>query len=99
MKRKYNRKFYQFVQKMNGKIRDNFAPDPGAEFHRFGSVGKVFGWLFDHLIKKPVHFLTFSLVGLFYRKDRHSPYLGSFLYVLIFILVMGLVSVALRGAL
>ena len=99
MKRKYNRKFYQFVQKMNSKIRDNFAPNPGAELHRFGSVGKVLGWLFNYLIKKPVQLLTFSLVGLFYRKDRHSPYLGSFLYVLIFILVMGLVSVALRGAL
>ena len=99
MKRKYNRKLYRLVQKTNSIIRDNFAPDPGAEFHRFGSFGKVFGWLFNYLIKKPVQLLTFSLVGLFYRKDRHSPYLGSFLYVLIFILVMGLVSVALRGAL
>ena len=99
MKRKYNRKRFRLVQKTNSKIRDIFAPNPGAEFHRFGSVGKVVGWLFNYLIKKPVHYLTFSLVGLFYRKDRHSPYLGSFLYVLIFILVMGLVSVALRGAL
>ena len=99
MKRKYNRKVYRLVQKGNKILRDKIAPDPGAEFHRFGSVGKVFGWLFDRLIAKPAHYLTFSLVGLFYRKDRHSPYLGSFLYVVIFILVMGLVSVALRGAL
>ena len=99
MKRKYNRKLYRLVKKTNSIIRDKYAPDPGAEFHRFGSVGKVVGWLFNYLIKKPVQLLTFSLVGLFYRKDRHSPFLGSFLYVLIFILVMGLVSVALRGAL
>ena len=47
MKRKYNRKLYRLVQKTNSIIRDKCAPDPGAEFHRFGSVGKVFGWLFN----------------------------------------------------
>ena len=95
MKRKYNRKVYRLVQKGNKILRDKIAPDPGAKFKRYGIAGKVIGWLFDKLIAKPVHLITFAFVGLIYRKDKQTPYVGSYLYVLVFVLVMGLIGLSL----
>lgn len=95
MKRKYNHKIYRLVQKGNKILRDKLAPDPGAKFKRHGTPGKVIGWLFNKLIAKPAHIIAYAFVGLFYHKDKQTPYVGSFLYVLVYFLVMGLIVVSL----
>lgn len=81
MKRKYNYNEYKLFKKVGCVVRDKISPDFGAIFSsNFGFLGEVIAFIFKYFIAKPLHFLTFAIVGLVYNKKNDSPYKGSALY-------------------
>lgn len=56
-------------------------------------MGVLFSALFNKALEKPVHELSFSMAGTVYDKKRHPAWLGSIIYSIMFIIVMGLVGV------
>lgn len=91
MSRKYNRKIYARYKNINSKIRDRCSPNPTETLGVFGFIGKVLGFIIKYMIAKPIHWLTFAIVGLFYDKRTDKPYKGSSLYTIVFIVVKILV--------
>lgn len=91
-KKKYNKDLYKGVKNTNKFIRDNYSEDPSKAFDALGTIGKFIGALFKYLIAKPVHFIVFGIAGLFYKKDRHHPAIGSIIYTVIFLMAMSLLA-------
>ena len=85
---------YRFTKRSGKFIRDNFAPNPTESLGVFGIIGKVIGFAINHLIAKPVYWLTFGLVGKIYNKEKHPAWLGAIMYTVCFIVIMGLLGVA-----
>ena len=83
---------YKFTKKSGKFIRDNFAPNPTESLCAFGIIGKVIGFIINYLIAKPVYWLTFGLVGKLYDKEKHPAWLGSIMYTVFFIGIMGLLG-------
>lgn len=88
--KKYNS--YNFAKTGGKFIRENFAPDPTESLSALGIIGKVIGYIINYLIAKPVYWLAFGLVGMIYNKEKHPAWIGSILYTLIFLGVMGLLG-------
>lgn len=45
-------------------------------------------------IAEPVlHAVTFAIVGIYYKKGRHNPALGSFLYLLFYTIHVGMIYI------
>lgn len=100
MKRKYNYNSYKLFKKVGCFARDKISPDFGAIFSSvFGFLGKLIAFLFTYLIAKPVHWITFAVVGFFYNKKSDSPYKGSALYTFFSVLLMFMVAVFLKNLL
>ena len=91
-KRDYNKNFYKGVKSTNKFIRDNCSEDPSKAFDVLGTVGKIIGMIFKYLIAKPIHFIVFGIVGLFYKKDRDHPAIGSIIYTVVFLMAMSLLA-------
>lgn len=98
MKKKYNKKIYSIAQKANKVFRDKAGANPTEGLNVFGFFGKVLGIIINYLIAKPIHFLVYAIVGLFYKKGTHSPYLGMFGYTTVFLLVAGFISIIVKIA-
>ena len=93
MKRGYNHKSYRLFKKAGGIVRDKCSPDFASIFGKaFGVLGKLIAFLFTYLIAKPVHWITFAVVGFFYNKKSDSPYKGSVLYTFFSVLLMFMVA-------
>ena len=92
MSRKYNHKLYGGVKKFNAVVRDKCSPDPGGALKAFGVIGKILGFIITKIIAFPIHLLAFAITGLFYNKRKDSPYKGSFLYTVVSIGLMFLVT-------
>lgn len=92
MARRYNYKTYGMVQKTNSFLRDKLSPDPTKALKVFGIIGKVIGFIINHIIAFPIHLIAFAITGLFYRRGRDIPYKGSFIYTIVFVGVMGIVA-------
>ena len=98
MKRKYNYNSYKLFKKVGCFARDKISPDFGAIFSSvFGFFGKVIAFIFKHIIVKPLHFLTFTIVGLVYNKKNDSPYKGCALYTVLSIALTFLVAGLVRN--
>ena len=98
MKRKYNYNSYKLFKKVGCFARDKISPDFGAIFGSvFGFLGKVIAFIFNYIIATPLHFLTFTIVGLVYNKKNDSPYKGSALYPVFSIALMFLVAGLIRN--
>ena len=76
-------KKYQIIKKGGKFLRDNYSPNPTESLCSKGIVGKVLSDIINILILKPIHLLTYFIVGLFYKRDKHSPWIGSLLYTAI----------------
>ena len=85
-------KKYRFTKRSGKFIRDNFAPNPTESLGVFGVIGKAIGFIINYLIAKPVYWITFGLVGKLYNKEKHSAWLGSVMYTVLFIGIMGLLG-------
>ena len=83
---------YKFTKRSGKFIRDNFAPNPTESLSVFGIIGKAIGFIINHLIAKPVYWITFGLVGKLYNKEKHPAWLGSVMYTALFIGIMGLLG-------
>lgn len=98
MKRKYNYNSYKLFKKVGCFARDKISPDFGAIFGSvFGFLGKVIAFIFNYIIATPLHFLTFTIVGLVYNKKNDSPYKGSALYPVFSIALTFLVAGLIRN--
>ena len=83
---------YRFTKRSGKFIRDNFAPNPTESLGVFGVIGKAIGFIINYLIAKPVYWITFGLVGKLYNKEKHPAWLGSVMYTVLFIGIMGLLG-------
>ncbi len=83
---------YRFTKRSGKFIRDNFAPNPTESLGVFGVIGKAIGLIINYLIAKPVYWITFGLVGKLYNKEKHPAWLGSVMYTVLFIGIMGLLG-------
>ena len=72
---------YPLVTIISIIIRQFFLPNP---FECFGDKAIVLNWLAEAII----HIVAFTLVGLVYRKGS-NPGLGSFLYLLTYAFLVG----------
>lgn len=98
MKRKYNYNSYKLFKKVGCLARDKISPDFGAIFGSvFDFLGKVIAFIFKYIIATPLHFLTFTIVGLVYNKKNDSPYKGSALYTVFSIALTFLVAGLIRN--
>ena len=86
------------VQKTNSFLRDKLSPDPTKALKVFGIIGKVIAFIIKHIIALPIHLIAFAITGLFYRRGRDIPYKGSCIYTIVFIGVMGLVTLIISVA-
>ena len=97
MRKKYNYKVYGTFKKVGKVARDKISPDFGKILSSvFGTLGKILAFVFTWIIAKPVHWLTFSIVGKLYNKSVDSPFKGSALYTIISILVMFVIASLLK---
>ena len=83
---------YRFTKRSGKFIRDNFAPNPTESLGVFGVIGNAIGFIINYLIAKPVYWITFGLVGKLYNKEKHPAWLGSVMYTVLFIGIMGLLG-------
>ena len=88
----HNKKIYRLAQSANKLFRDKAGANPTEGLNVFGFIGKALGIIINYLIAKPIHFLVYAIVGLFYKKGTHSLYLGMFGYTAVFLLVVGIIS-------
>ena len=100
MRKKYNHKVYGLFREGGKVARDKISPDFGKIFSSiFGVLGKVLATVFTWLIAKPVHWLTFSVVGKLYNKRADSPFCGSALYTILYIIILFIIAGILKGIL
>ena len=92
MKRKNYSKYNKFAR-LNKHLRESFiAPNAFEKFENKGISGKVISLAGERVIEKPIHSVTYEVVGTIYDKKKHIPYIGSVLYTifkwfLLFVLV------------
>jgi len=65
----------------NKAVRESpIAPSAFSKIENRGFIGKVVSIIGEKLIEKPLHEMTYGVVGTIYNKKKHSAYLGSILY-------------------
>ncbi len=92
-------KLYRFVAFISVLLRQFVLPNP------FEPLGKSIAVTIDNIvitltpdivnwITEPIlHAVTFSVVGLYYKRGRNDPSLGSFLYLVFYALHVGLIYI------
>lgn len=88
MKRKYNHQLYRVVKKTNSFARNRLSPNPTESLDGFGIIGKAIGFGVNKFLLFPIRALAYMITGMFYNKKRDTPYKGSFLYTVSYILLM-----------
>lgn len=88
MKRKYNYQLYRIVKKTNGIARNTLSPNPTESLCVFGLIGKAIGFVVNKVLLFPIRALAYMITGRFYNTKRDTPYKGSFLYTVSYILLM-----------
>ena len=83
---------YKTAKKVGKFVRENCAPNPTESFGVFGMVGKIIGAAINVIISWIVHPVAYEATGTVYKKGKHPAWVGSVLYTLIFIGIMGLIG-------
>ena len=99
MRRSYNKRAYRIFRKVNKTVREKSRPNPFSPFKDKGMIGKIIDFVGNKLIKRPIHKLSYKLVGKNYDSRYDSPFKGSILYSLydyiIYALLLIIISIAL----
>ena len=101
--RKIRRKYYirKSHTKMNGYkcvknggafVRSNFSANPTEVLNSFGIIGRVLALIFSKIFAKLIHTISRLLTGTIYEPRKHPAWVGSIVYTIIFLALMGLVS-------
>lgn len=85
-------KKYKFTKKAGSFAREKFAPNPTKSLDAFGWVGKIIGSALNAVLSRFIHVATYKTTGTIYKKGRHPAWVGSVIYTLVFIGMMGLLS-------
>ena len=80
---------YRFTKRSGKFIRDNFAPNPTESLGILGILGKILGAIINFIILIIVRPIAFAFSGAFYKKGEHPAWVGSVLYTVFFICIMG----------
>ncbi len=92
-------KLYRLIAFISVLIRQFILPNP------FEPLGENFSITINEIvivltpdiinwITEPfLHAITFTIVGLYYKKDYNNPSLGSFLYLVFYIINVGLIYI------
>lgn len=92
-------RFYSIVAALSTLVRQFLLPNPfdplGEEFAiTVNDVVMPLHPLVLNWIAEPfLHAFTFAVVGIYYRKGRHNPALGSFLYLLFYSVHVGMIYI------
>ena len=92
-------KLYSIIAAISILVRQFMLPNP------FDPLGEAFSiTIKDTVIPLPplalnwiaesvLHAVTFAIVGIYYKKGRHNPALGSFLYLLFYTIHVGMIYI------
>ena len=84
---------YKFTQSGGKFIRDNLAPNPTEALTFFGLIGKIIGIVLNFFIAILIHVFSFGLVGLIYKRGKHPAWVGSLMYTIVYLSLMGTIGV------
>ena len=88
---------YRFTKRSGKFIRDNFAPNPTESFGVLGILGKILGVIVNFIILIIVRPIAFAFSGIFYKKGEHPAWVGSVLYTVFFVGIMGVFGAAISS--
>ena len=88
---------YKWASKAGGFARDKFAPNPTKIFDALGWFGKLIGSALKVALSRLVHWGVYRATGSIYKKGKHPAWVGSVIYTLLFIGMMGLLSVGISS--
>ncbi len=90
-------KLYRFIAMISILIRQFALPNPfeplGEKFViSINSIDilltpNIVNWIFEPIL----HIITFAVVGIYYKKGHNKPSVGSLLYLIFYILHVGLI--------
>lgn len=79
------KKMYGLVAIISTIVRQFYLPNP---FECFGDIGLAYNWI----ASLAIHPIAFALVGLFYKRGS-APAVGSFLYLIMYATITGILVV------